>query len=113
LKSNLPLLRRHPWRFVRTYWLPLTILLIGGTLDAITTCEALGRHGPEVELHPGFRLMVRVFGTSPPVVSTLKAIQMLAALFVAALWDKWTGPLMTLCGVLYTLAAISNHYHWF
>ena len=112
-RSNLPLLRHHPWRFVRTYWVPLTILLIGGTLDAITTWESLGRHGPEVELHPGFRMMLRIFGTSPAVVSILKTVQVLAAVFVAALWDKWTSALMVLCGVLYTLAAVSNHYQWF
>jgi len=112
VKSNIRLLSRRPGLFVRIYKWPLVVLIIGSVLDAVTTSRMLGRYGPEAEIHPAGQVFVEVFGASLPAALVAKFIQMAFAIFVAALWRKWCGWILFICGVLYTLAAASNHFGW-
>jgi len=109
-KSNLRLLTHHPLVFAGKYRWPLAVLLAGSVLDVLTTWEVLRLFGMQVELHPAAKIFGRIFGASLPVIAIGKVIQAAVAIFVASLWRKWTGWLLILCGVLYTLAAISNHF---
>jgi hypothetical protein len=110
-KDNLRILLRRPGVFIRKYRWPLGLLLLGGVLDAVTTVELLSVWGPEAELHPCGRWLARWFGVAAGI-SVGKTVQMAFAVFVAALWRRWCGWFMALCGVLYALAAASNHFGW-
>lgn len=106
--TALSLLVRQPGTFVRLYRLPLLILLVGTTADAITTYNNLAQLGPAVEIHLAHRVVFHLFG--PAVGAPLgKTIQLAFVLFVSAWWRPWCAWLLGGCGVLYLLAAISNH----
>lgn len=108
-KTELPRLFRNPAGFVRDYWLPLLILLIGATADVITTLINLRRYGPEVETHIVQRWVSQIVGVEAGV-PLAKLGQLAFVLFVAAWWKPWTPWLLILCGLLYSAAAVVNHY---
>lgn len=109
-KSNLPLLLHRPGLFCRVDRWPLILLLIGTILDAATTYVALRDYGPGAEVHPAVQLLMRILGVSPWSMSAVKVAQSSCALLTASLWRPWCGFLLGLAGVLYILAAISNHF---
>jgi hypothetical protein len=108
-KTELRCLVRNPAGFVCAYWLPLLILTIGATADVITTLVNLRRYGPEVEAHIVQRWISQIFGVEAGV-PLAKLAQLAFVLFVAAWWKPWTPWLLSLCGLLYSAAAVSNHY---
>ena len=108
-KSNLKLLVHHPLVFARFYRWSLLFLFIGAALDAITTAVLSYRFGPEGELHPVVRLMTYIFGPIGGAVIG-KIGQVIFAIFVASLWRPWCRWILLLCGLLYLLAAVSNHF---
>lgn len=108
-KSNFWLLTRRPLVFARIYRWELLFLLVGATLDAVTTAITLSRYGVEAELHLAVRLMAHILG---PVTGAVlgKIGQVVFVLLVASLWRPWCRVIILLCGGLYLLAAISNHF---
>jgi hypothetical protein len=106
-----PLLLAHPGRFVRRFRWAMLLLVVGGLLDGWTTVINLAQFGVEVEVHPLQRWMALHLGIVPGL-PLAKALQVVTAVVVAAAWKAWTGWLMGLCGLLYSLAAISNHLLW-
>lgn len=107
--TDLPLLARKPLTFVTHYRVPLLVLLVGATADLITTYVNLQRYGSSVEAHPVQRLVSELVGASLGV-PLAKLIQLAFVLFVAAWWRPWCGWILAICGVLYSLAAVSNHF---
>jgi hypothetical protein len=110
-RTNLRLLNRRPLVFLRAYRWPLLAMLAGLLLDTVTTMRFMYQWGPGVELHPAMRIMARQFGVTAgvPVASAVRAG---VVVFVAALWRRWTATLLLFAGVLYALAAASNHFMW-
>ena len=90
------------------YRLPLAVLAAGAALDLVTTYRLVRQYGPGVEVHLVQQLVFRVFGTDAGV-PIAKAIQVAFVILVAAWWRPWCAWILTLCGVLYCLAAASNH----
>ncbi len=110
-RTNLRVLTRRPLLFARKYRLPLAVLVLGSALDAATTIDFMLHYGPGEELHPAARVVADVFGV--PVGVILGAVVRLAfVLVVAAVWRKWCAWMMVICGILYALAAASNHLGW-
>jgi hypothetical protein len=107
--SNLPQLASSPRDFARTYRLSLAILFIGATADVVTTWVNLRRFGPSVESHVVQRWVSEIVGVDAGV-PLAKLAQLAFVLFVAAWWRPWTPWLLTLCGLLYAAAAVSNHF---
>lgn len=110
-RTELPLLVRTPASFARRYWLPVLLLVICATADAVTTYRNTALYGPDVEVHPVQRILFAVLGAEVGV-PLAKVLQVGFVLLVAAWWKPWCGWLMSLCGVLYGLAALSNHNLW-
>lgn len=111
MKSNLGILAYKPLLFIRVYRWPLIILAIGALLDTITTMNSMNLVGPESELHPGIRAIVQQYGiTFGMPIGTI--VRLGVVLFVAALWRRWCWWVLTICGILYILAAMSNHFLW-
>jgi hypothetical protein len=108
-QTELPRLLHHPRQFARAYWPQLLILLIGATADVITTLINLRLYGPDVEAHIVQRWVSQILGVHAGV-PLAKLGQLAFVLFVAAWWKPWTPWLLTLCGLLYTAAAVSNHF---
>ena len=109
--TSLRLLFRRPGTFARIYRLPLAILLIGSILDTATTMKVMYRYGIDCELHPAMWLMAGIFGITVGVpLGTVARLGFV--LVVAALRRSWTGWILLMCGVLYGLAAASNHFGW-
>lgn len=108
-KSNLRILLRQPATFARAYRVPLLVLAIGAVLDAATTVVQAVRYGPRIESHPAQRFVIEIAGPiTGPVLA--KIIQLVFVLLVASLWCKWCGWILLICGLLYTAAAVSNHF---
>jgi hypothetical protein len=110
-RTNLHVLTRRPLVFIRKYRLPLAILLVGSVLDAITTMRFMLIYGVEEELHPAGRIIADVLGVGAGIAIGC-AVRLGFVVVVAAIWRKWCGCLMVVCGVLYALAAASNHFGW-
>lgn len=110
-RTDLPLLLFSPARFARRYWAPLLVLLIGATLDAITTYRNVRDYTAAVEVHPVQRLVFELFDAELGV-PIAKLLQLAFVLFVAAWWRPWCPWILAIVGVLYTLAAMSNHFLW-
>ena len=110
-RTNLRILTRRPLLFVRKYRLPLAILVLGAALDAITTMDFMLQYGPGEELHPAARIAAEVFGVRAGVILG-SFVRLGFVVAVAAVWRKWCGWMMAVCGVLYALAAASNHFGW-
>jgi hypothetical protein len=108
-KTDLPFLLCRPASFARRYWAPLLVLTIGATADATTTLVNLHRFGPSVEVHPAQRLVSELVGVTAGV-PVAKAIQLVFVLLVAAWWRPWCPWLLAACGLLYGVAALSNHF---
>lgn len=111
LKTELHVLVRSPLIFADRYRWPLLILAVGAFFDALTTYRFLVVLGPDGEVHPVQRWF---FLCLPPLlaVPVVKTMQVGFVLLVAAWWQPWCRWIMLLCGVLYGLAALSNHYGW-
>jgi hypothetical protein len=108
-RTELPTLARQPATFAKRYWIPLVILLIGATVDTITTYHNAVLYGADVEVHPVQRWLFVWLG-SEAGVPIAKLIQISFVLFVAAWWKPWCGWIIGGCGLLYSLAAVSNHF---
>jgi hypothetical protein len=78
----------------------------------VTTYRSVQQYGAEIEMHMAQRLVWEWFGTALGVPLT-KLAQVAAAVPVAMWWRAWTPWLLTLCGLLYGVAALSNHFMWF
>jgi len=110
-RSNLHLLMRRPGLLMRAYRLPLTILLVGATVDAVTTLVNLRRYGLEIEVHIVQRWVSQIFGVWIGV-PLAKLIQLMFVVFVACWWRPWCGWIMGICGVLYGMASLNNWFLW-
>jgi len=108
LRSELPLLLHEPAGFIRRYWWALGVLIVGAAADAVTTLVNLRAYGPEVEAHLVQRWVSYVVGVNVGV-PLAKVIQLAFVLLVAAWWRPWCQWILTICGMLYLLAAVSNH----
>jgi hypothetical protein len=108
-KTVLRTLMLEPTSFLRRYRWPLLILLIGASADVVTTLVNLRQYGPSVEAHVAQRVVDQIVGVDAGVPAA-KVIQIALVLLVAAWWEPWCAWLIGACGVLYTLAAISNHF---
>ena len=108
-KTELFRLVNEPRAFVRTYWVSLTILVVGAIADAITTFQNMRAYGPSIEAHPVQRWVSEVMGVTAGV-PLAKLIQFGFVIFVAAWWKPWTPWLLVICGLLYSASAISNHF---
>ncbi|MCK4624013.1 MAG: hypothetical protein KAV00_01790 [Phycisphaerae bacterium] len=108
-KSNFRLLTRRPLVFARIYRWELLFLLVGATLDAATTVVFMRKYGVEAEVHLVIRLMAHIMGpVTGPVLG--KIGQVVFVVFVGSLWRIWCRWLILLCGALYLLASVSNHF---
>ena len=108
-KTELPHLLQDPPSFAARYRWPLALLALGATADVITTYRNLVLYGPSVEAHLVQRWVSEIVGVHAGV-PLAKLIQLGFVLFVAAWWRPWTRWLLTLCGLLYSAAAASNHF---
>ena len=110
-KTNLRILLRRPMALVRAYRWSLLVLLVGATLDTVTTMNFMYRDGTAGELHPAMRMMAEELGVAMGVpFATL--VRLAFVVFVAAFWRRWCRAVLIISGVLYALAAASNHFHW-
>lgn len=108
-RAEWPLLFGQPTAFLRRYWWALAVLLVGAIADAVTTLINLHRYGPEVEVHLVQRWVSHIVGITAGV-PLAKVIQLAFVVLVAAWWRPWCAILLTLCGLLYMAAAVSNHF---
>ena len=110
-KTNVRLLTRRPGVLVRAYRWPLVLLAVGTSLDTITTMAFMYSTGAGSELHPAMRMMADEFGVTfgVPIASVFR---MGFVVFVACVWRRWCAWVLCACGVLYLLAAASNHFQW-
>lgn len=108
-RTELPTLFHRPNVFRVRYRWPLVVLVIGASIDFFTTLYNIRAYGSETETHLVQRWFMEWFGLDWGFVLG-KAIQVAFALLVAAWWQPWCAILLTLCGVLYTLAGISNYF---
>jgi hypothetical protein len=109
--SEIPTLLARPGEFVSRYRYALLLLLVGTILDALTTYANVREFGSHVETHPVQRLVFDLFGVTAGV-PLAKLVQVGFVMFVAAWWKPWTRWILLICGLLYTAAAISNHFQW-
>lgn len=77
----------------------------------LTTLPNVQEFGPEVEAHPGQRVIMHLLGPSAGTIIG-KVYQVVAVVVVAALWRPWCPWIMLLAGVSYSLGALSNHMRW-
>lgn len=103
------LLWRRPRRFVQAYAVVLAVLAVGATADAITTLRNGLEYGPDIELHLAQRLVSEILGVTIGV-PLAKLIQLAFVLLVASWWRPWCRWMLLGCGLLYSLAAVSNHF---
>ena len=111
IKTNLRILAGRPEVFVRAYRWSLLMLVVGTTLDTMTTMSFMRRLGTSDELHPAMRMMAELFGIDAGV-PLASLVRFGCVVFVAALWRRWCRWVLLLCGILYALAACSNHFDW-
>jgi hypothetical protein len=108
-RTELPTLVKSPALFSTRYRWALIILLIGATADVITTLINLQRYGPGVEVHLAQRMVSQIIGVTLGV-PIAKVIQLAFVILIAAWWRPWCAAILCLCGLLYSCAAISNHF---
>ena len=109
--SELSTLGRQPVTFLSRYRYSLAVLVVGAVLDGLTTYANVRQFGPHVETHPVQRLFFQILGAAIGV-PVAKAIQFAFVIFVAAWWRPWTRWMLMICGLLYAMAALSNHFYW-
>jgi hypothetical protein len=109
LKTELPRLLLTPRRFAQAYRIPLLILLIGATADLFTTWHNLRLYGWQIEAHIVQRWFSEILGVEAGV-PLAKMGQCMCVVLVAAWWKPWTPWMLTLCGLLYGAAAVSNYF---
>ena len=108
-KANLHFVLRRPGLFLGIYRWSILVLLIGLIADGTTTYRFVGEFGPRSELHPAMMIVLEVLGRNVGIV--VGSVGRLAAvILVAGLFRKWRGRLMLICGILYCLAAVTNHF---
>lgn len=110
-QSNLGLLIRRPGAFFWRYrWLVL-LLLLATTADTLTTIRNMRLFGTGIEVHPAMFLMCEIFGIDWGV--PLGSLARLMFVFgIASLIAKLTPYVLLTCSLLYSLAAMSNYFHW-
>jgi len=108
-RTEWPLLLRQPGRFAARYWIPLLVLAVGPTADAITTYQNTVQYGSGIEVHPVQRWVFDLLGADIGV-PIAKVVQVSFVVLVAAWWRPWCAWLLALCGGLYGYAAASNHF---
>ena len=108
-RTELPTLLNDPTTFSLRYRWALIILAIGATADVITTLINLQRYGPGVEVHLAQRIVSQIIGVTLGVPAA-KLMQLAFVILVAAWWRPWCATILCLCGLLYSFAAISNHF---
>lgn len=89
----------------------LLILLVGASFDLFTTLWNLRRYGTSIEVHLPQRMLSEWFGVEVGV-PLAKAVQLIFVLLVAAWWKPWCRWLLLACGMLYSLAAMTNYFLW-
>ncbi|MFW6061978.1 MAG: hypothetical protein ACOC93_04140 [Planctomycetota bacterium] len=107
--QNLELVTRAPLAFLHRCRWPLMLQVVGGILDLSTSVVNVARFGTHVELHLVKRWMAETLGVIPGL-PIAKALQVGGVIVLAAAWRDWCEWLISLCGLLYGLAAVSNHY---
>lgn len=107
--TAITLLVRHPVKFTTVYWWPLIILFLGATSDCFTTLKNIRTYGAAVEVHVVQRWVQQRLGAAAGV-PIAKAVQLVFVLFIASWWRPWCRWILLLCGLLYMLAAVSNHW---
>ena len=110
-KTRWPMLIRQPIEFASVYRWPLVLLLVGVTLDTLTTISCMLQWGVEVELHLAMRAMAEEYGIVGGVIIG-SCIRVVFVLFVASAWRVACGWILSVCGCLYILASASNHWGW-
>jgi hypothetical protein len=110
-RSRWPMLIGHPVRFASVYRWPLVLLLVGVTLDTLTTIACMMRWGLEAELHLAMRSMAEEYGIVEGVIIG-SCIRVIFVLFIASWWRVACGWILAVCGCLYMLASASNHWGW-
>lgn len=103
------ILFRRPRRFARAYRWALMLSFLGAAADAATTLRNMQLYGPGIELHLVQRLFSEVLGVSAGV-PLAKITQFAFVVFVASWWRPWCPWILGVCGILYGLAAVSNHF---
>lgn len=99
----------NPLAFARAYRWALAFLLLAAAADAASTIPDVSAFGYEIETHPAGRLMMRFLG---PLWGCIlgKVVQVAVAIVVASLWRAWCPWVLWLCGVTYSVAAVSNAF---
>jgi len=110
-RTNVRLLLRRPHTLLRPYRWPLALLAVGTILDTVTTMGFMYSTGISGELHPAMRMMAEEFGVALGV-PLASLVRVAFVVFVACLWRRWCPWVLSVCGVLYLLAAASNHFGW-
>ena len=110
-KTRWPMLIGQPVEFASVYRWPLVVLLVGVSLDTLTTIACMTRWGVEAELHLAMRAMAEEYGAVWGVIIG-SCIRMVFVLFVASAWRTACGWILSVCGCLYILASASNHWGW-
>lgn len=108
-QTELPTLLKQPRTFAWQYRWALAILALGAMADVVTTVINLLRYGPSVEVHLAQRIVCEIVGVTLGV-PVAKVMQLAFVVLVAAWWRPWCGVILSLCGVLYACAAVSNHF---
>jgi hypothetical protein len=108
-RTELPILLRDPTTFLRQYRWALAILVIGATADVVTTMINLQRYGASVEVHTAQRIVCEILGVALGV-PIAKVMQLAFVILIAAWWRPWCSIILCACGVLYSCAALSNHF---
>jgi hypothetical protein len=107
--SALPMLAERPREFIETYRWFLVALVLGVSADLFTTLWNLRLYGAGIEMHIVQRWMSQLLGIELGV-PLAKFAQLACVVFVAAWWRPWCRWILLLCGLLYSLAAISNYF---
>jgi hypothetical protein len=111
MPSEVHTLARQPVTFLRRYRWAVAILLIGALADMLTTIVNLARFGTVAEVHPAMRIMAELYGVQAGIIVGT-VVRVLVVLFVASLWTRWCRAMLVVCGLLYGLAAMNNHFLW-
>jgi|SRR5665213_4472624 len=107
--SALPMLAERPREFIKLYRWSLVVLVLGVAVDLFTTLWNIRLYGAGIEMHIVQRWMSQLLGVELGV-PLAKFGQLACVVFVAAWWRPWCRWILLLCGLLYTLAAVSNYF---
>lgn len=106
-RSNLPLLFRRPRLFAWAYARHLIYAMVGALFDAVTTYVALSHFGADRERHLLIWWAAVHLGVAVGVPLAM-AVKLIAALFTAAIWRRWTMLILDLFALFSLIGAIAN-----